>query len=99
MEPTVLSIPDKDLVGYSIKEQNAYSLSEYYNKCFLDIKKDLKVSDKNKMIRQITKIIKENSNHNNKILNKIMLDLLKTDETFLKELFKNQKLEFPKTTM
>jgi len=95
LDAVVCSQSDEVILGYNVKENNEYYLAEHYGKIYRDLKRDTKISEKNKIKRTITNIIKENTTHNLNKLNKIMLDLLKTDEEFLSQLVETR--QFPAT--
>lgn len=95
LDAIVTTQTDRSIVGYDLKENNDYHLANHYGKIFMDIKKEAKIGEKNKLRRTVTNIVKENTTHNVNKLNKIMLDLLKTDENFLKQLIDSRR--FPVT--
>jgi len=92
LDAIICSQTDQMVLGYILKENNEFYLADYYGKIFRDIKNTTKISDKNKIKRMITNIVKENSTHNLNKVNKIMLDLVKTDKEFLKQLIETRKL-------
>jgi len=92
LDAIVCTQTDKMILGYELKENNEYYLANHYGKIYKDIKTEIKISEKNKVKRTITNIIKENSTHNLNKLNKIMLDLVKTDHEFLDQLIEKRQL-------
>jgi len=95
LDAIVFTQTDEMLIGHQIRESNMYSLADHYGKIFLDIKRELKISEKNKLKRTITNIIKENTTHNLNKINKIMLELIKTDHEFLEQLVDSRKFPTP----
>lgn len=92
LDASVCSQTDVMIMGRNIKENNDYHLAEYYGKIYRDIKGKIKTTEKNNTKRRISAIIKENTTHNLNKVNKIMLDLIKTDPEFLNQLIENRKL-------
>lgn len=92
LDATVCSQTDEIILGYNLKENNEYYLAEYYGKIYRDLKNQIKVAEKNKIKRRITNIIKENTTHNLNKINKIMMDLIKTDNGFIELLMETRKL-------
>lgn len=97
LDAIVFSQTDELLIGHQIRENNMYTLADHYGKIFLDIKKNIKIAEKNKLKRTITNIIKENSAHNINKINKIMFDLIKTDAGFLEQIIAEKLGERPLT--
>lgn len=91
LDPVVCTQSDKSILGFNPKDNNEYHLAEYYGNIFSDIKNSTKVAEKNKVKRTVTNIIKDNSTHNINTLNKIMFDLIKTDNDFFEQLVEKKK--------
>ena len=92
LDASVCTQTDRMIMGYELRPNNEYYLAEHYGKIYRDIKSETKISEKNKIRRTITNIIKENSTHNLNKLNKIMLDLVKTDPEFLNQIINSKRL-------
>jgi len=92
LDAIVCSQTDQMILGYNLKENNDYYLAEHYGKIYRDLRNDIKIGEKNKLKRMVTNIIKENTTQNLTTLNKIMLDLVKTDKEFLEQLIAKKKL-------
>jgi len=83
---------DKSVLGYNVKDNNDYYLAEYYGKIYRDLKNECKTSEKNKLKKTVTNIIKENTTHNLNTLNKIMLELIRTDHGFFNQMVEKKKM-------
>ena len=68
------------------------SLQTLGNKLYNKHKKELKESVIKSVKRTIINIVKDNSLHNIKMIDKTIIDLLKIDETFRNELIKTRQL-------
>jgi hypothetical protein len=88
LNPTIYNMSDDDILGHRLVENDEFHLSNRYTKLFHDLKKELRISEKNKIKRKIACIIKENTQYNLGQLNKAILELLQIDGDFKQEILK-----------
>lgn len=92
LEPYITSLQDDEVVGHRLLEYESDFLSKTYYKLYNEHKKELKESVIKSVKRTIINIVKDNSLHNIKMIDKTIIDLLKIDEAFRNELIKTRQL-------
>ena len=86
LRPSIADIDDDEILGHSLVEDNNRHLAETYMNLYGEEKNKLKKSDINTTKRKVINIIKENTIHNISELNEIIIEILKTDDTFRQQL-------------
>ena len=92
LEPYITSLHDEDVVGHRLMEYESDFLSKTYYKLYNEQKNDQKETSVKSVKKTIANIIKDNSVHNSKMIDKTIIELLKIDETFRNELLKTRQL-------
>jgi hypothetical protein len=86
---SVVGTTDEEILGHRLVENSEYYLEDKYLKLYNDQKKLVKQTEKNRIKRQISNIVKENSVHNIAQLNSVLMDLLQINDDFRNKLSKN----------
>jgi len=92
LEPHIANLDDDEVMGYQLVGDRQDFLSSTYQKLYNDEKKDLKESGIKVTKKKIINIVRDNSVQNSKNLDKTIIDLLKIDESFRKELLKTRQV-------
>ena len=90
--PTIFGLEDNEILGHSLVETNPHYLEEKYMKLYYSQKNKVKQIERDRIKKRLSKIVKENTAHNIEELNQVILEILKIDEDFRKELFETYQI-------
>ena len=90
--PCISDYSDIEIIEFQPIESVTHSLGDKYMKLYFDCKKDIKLSEKNKIIKKVSGIIKDNTKHNLVTLNKAIFEILKVDENFRNSIIESKKI-------
>lgn len=92
IDPHIITLEDDEVMGYQLVGGRSDFLSTTYQKLYNDEKKEQKESVAKSIKKKIINIVKDNSVQNVKTLDKAIIELLKIDQVFRKELLKTKQI-------
>ena len=94
LKPYIYDLNDEDILGHRLSDSTNIKLKLMYERVYNDKNNAVKTSDKDKIKNKLLKIIKGNTVQNIEELNKIIIDILKIDDTNRINLFQKYQLDY-----
>jgi RNase P protein component len=92
LSPFVVNFTDQEILGHRLVEESENHLAERYLTVYCEQKQRVKPVERNRTKRKIINIVKENTVHNLGELDKILMELLKVDDSFKRQILQSREL-------